>query len=106
VGRAFGLDADVLVDAINASTGRNNSTENKLKQFILNESYAEAGFALELMAKDVALAAALGDAMGQKLPGLSAARALWAQAREGLSPGADHTEIYRFLAEMPEQDTT
>ena len=105
VGRAFGLSADVLVDAINASAGRNNSTENKLKQFILNESYAEAGFALDLMAKDVALAAALGDAMGQKLPGLSAARALWAQAREGLSPDADHTEIFRFLAEMPEQDT-
>lgn len=106
VGRAFGLDADVLVDAINASTGRNNSTENKLKQFILNESYAEAGFALELMTKDVALAAALGEAMGQNLPGLSAARALWTQAREGLSPDADHTEIYRFLADMPAQDKT
>ncbi len=98
LGRAFGLDADVLVDAINASTGRNNSTENKLKQFILNDRYADAGFALDLMAKDVALAASLGDAMGQTLSGLQAARALWADAQQTLGQGADHTEVYRYLA--------
>ena len=104
VGRAFGLAPEVLVNAINASTGRNNSTENKLKQFILNGAYAEAGFALDLMAKDVALAASLGDAMGQKLPGLTAARALWVEAQEGLARGADHTEIYRFLSEKGKAD--
>ena len=39
VGRAFGLDPNVMVDVLNASTGRNNSTEVKLKQFIISESY-------------------------------------------------------------------
>lgn len=104
VGRAFGLTPEVLVDAINASTGRNNSTENKLKQFILNDRFADAGFALDLMAKDVALAASLGDAMGQNLSGLHAARTLWADAQQALGQGADHTEIYRYLAARSAQD--
>ncbi len=104
VGRAFGLEPDVLVDAINASTGRNNSTENKLKQFILNERYRDAGFALDLMAKDVALAASLGDAMGQDLPGLQAARDLWSAAQQDLGQGADHTEVYRYLAQQSKPD--
>lgn len=97
VGRAFGLSPETLVDAINASTGRNNSTENKLKQFILNEEFATAGFALDLMAKDVALAASLAEGMGQTLPGLAAAHSLWNNAKEELGTGTDHTEIYRYL---------
>jgi 6-phosphogluconate dehydrogenase (decarboxylating) len=36
VGQAFGLDPAVMTDVFNSSTGRNNSTENKLKQFILS----------------------------------------------------------------------
>src|SRR5256885_489908 len=35
IGARFGLDPAVMVDVLNASTGRNNSTENKLKQFVL-----------------------------------------------------------------------
>lgn len=97
VGRAFGLSPETLVDAINASTGRNNSTENKLKQFILNEEFATAGFTLDLMAKDVALAASLAEGMGQTLPGLVAAHSLWNNAKEVLGTGTDHTEIYRYL---------
>src|SRR3712207_1957187 len=52
VGRAFGLDPNVLVDVLNASTGRNNSTEVKLKQFVISETYG-SGFFLGLMAKDI-----------------------------------------------------
>lgn len=106
VGREFGLDPDILVDAINASTGRNNSTENKLKQFVLNEEFATAGFALDLMAKDVALAASLADAMGKALPGLTAARSLWAEAKSELGAGTDHTEIYRHLVKKAESNAS
>lgn len=104
IGRAFGLNPETLVDAINASTGRNNSTENKLKQFILNEDFAKAGFALNLMAKDVALAASLANAMGQTLPGLIAAHSLWDDAKEQLAINADHTEIYRHLVAIAKSE--
>jgi 3-hydroxyisobutyrate dehydrogenase len=97
VGKAFGLDPERLVDVINASTGRNNSTEKKLQPFILSGDFAKAGFALELMAKDVKAAADLAEELGLSLPGIAEARSLWRDAHEVLGKGADHTEIYRFL---------
>lgn len=100
VGRDFGLDASVLTEIINASTGRNNSTENKMAQFILSGAYRDAGFAMDLMAKDVGLAAKLGAHTGHDLPGLVAISATWAEAARRLGKGTDHTEIMRFLEEL------
>ena len=68
VGRAFGLDAATLVDVLNASTGRNNSTERKLHQHILSEKF-QSGFSLALMAKDLRAAAAMAEALGLGRPG-------------------------------------
>lgn len=100
IGREFGLDPGTLVDVLNASTGRNNSTENKLAQFVLSGAFRDAGFALDLMAKDVALAQGLSDSLGVDLPGVAAARSLWAAASAALPEGADHTEIFRHLDAM------
>lgn len=97
VGRAFGLDPQTLIDAINASTGRNNSTENKMSQFVLNARFADAGFAMALMAKDVGLAARLAESVGAGVPGIPGAGDLWARASAALGPGADHTEMFRYL---------
>lgn len=97
VGQAFGLDPERMVDVINVSTGRNNSTENKLKPFILSGDYGKAGFALDLMAKDVRSAAELAEELGLPMDGLNAARSLWRDASTTLGKGADHTEIYRYL---------
>jgi 3-hydroxyisobutyrate dehydrogenase len=97
IGRRFGLEPETLVGVLNASTGRNNSTENKLAQFVLNGQFKDAGFALDLMAKDVGLAQSLAEAEGASLPGVMAAGPLWAAARDALGPGADHTEIFRYL---------
>ena len=44
IGKKFGLDPAVMVDILNASTGVNNSTQAKFKQFVLSESFG-AGFA-------------------------------------------------------------
>ncbi len=106
IGRRFGLDPETLVDVLNASTGRNNSTENKLAQFILSGQFGEAGFALDLMAKDVGLARSLAEAQAAPLPGVMAAGPLWAAARDALGPGADHTEIFRYLQGLLEDDGT
>lgn len=96
VAQDFGIDLETLVDVLNVSTGRNNSTEVKLKPHVLTGSFA-SGFALSLMAKDLRTAADLGQALGHPRPGIDGQASLWAQALERLGQGADHTEIYRYL---------
>src|SRR3979409_1316988 len=58
VARAFGLEPKPMLDAINASTGRNSTTDRKIPRDILTGSFA-SGFKLALMAKDVGIAAQL-----------------------------------------------
>lgn len=93
----FGIDPNVLVDVLNVSTGRNNSTEVKMKPFILSGSFASA-FSMALMAKDLRTAAELAGELGVEAEGAQDAAALWTEASETLGKSADHTEIYRFLA--------
>jgi 3-hydroxyisobutyrate dehydrogenase len=100
VGRRFGLDPEIMVEVLNASTGRNNSTETKLKPFVLSGSFA-SGFSMALMAKDIRTAADLAAALDQQAPGLERAAALWEQAGAVLGKDADHTAIYRYLAAVP-----
>jgi 3-hydroxyisobutyrate dehydrogenase len=99
VAEAFGVAPDVLVDVLNASTGRNNSTEVKLKPFILSGRF-DSGFALALMAKDVGIAARLAEELEVPAEGAERAAALWAAAAEALGSTADHTEIHRYLAAL------
>jgi 3-hydroxyisobutyrate dehydrogenase len=96
VARAFGIDSATLVDVLNASTGRNNSTEVKLKPHILSESFA-SGFAMALMAKDLRTAEELAAGLGCAQELLSEQAQLWARALGALGGQADHTEIFRFL---------
>ncbi|MCV5754323.1 NAD-binding protein, partial [Escherichia coli] len=35
VGRRFGLKPETVIDVLNASTGKNNSTDVKMKQFVI-----------------------------------------------------------------------
>ncbi|MGA8051875.1 MAG: NAD(P)-dependent oxidoreductase [Burkholderiales bacterium] len=95
VGARFGLDPAVMTDIINASSGRNNTTEVKVKQFMLSGSY-NSGFSTALMVKDIATAVSLADAVGGGAPFAHRCVELWRQAAERLGPGADHTAYYRF----------
>jgi 3-hydroxyisobutyrate dehydrogenase len=92
IGGRFGLDPATMADVLNASTGRNNSTEHKLKQHVIPGTFA-AGFAIGLMAKDVGAAAALAAGMGIDAPLARAMAERWAEAARALGPGADHTAI-------------
>lgn len=101
VGRAFGLDPALMTDVLNASTGRNNSTEVKLKPFVISESYA-SGFSLALMAKDLRTADELARHLAVPAPLSHAVTALWSEADAALGRGADHTAIDRFLGQLDE----
>jgi 3-hydroxyisobutyrate dehydrogenase len=98
VGQKFGLDPAVMTDVLNASSGRNNTTENKLKQFILPKTFA-SGFSMALMAKDIRTADELAAAIGVAAPLADACTTLWEEAAQKLGGGADHTEFGRYLAE-------
>jgi 3-hydroxyisobutyrate dehydrogenase len=97
-GRAFGLDPQTIVDVLNASTGKNNSTETKMKPFVLSGTFG-SGFSAALMAKDIATAAELCDSVHVGATGVHAAARLWREALDALGPSADHTAIYRYLAD-------
>ncbi|WP_442583740.1 NAD(P)-dependent oxidoreductase [Mesorhizobium sp. ASY16-5R] len=97
IAEKFGVDPNVLVDVLNVSTGKNNSTELKLKPFILSGSFA-SGFSMALMAKDLRTAADLSEQLGVDAKGAQNAAALWAEAAATLGKAADHTEIHRFVA--------
>jgi 3-hydroxyisobutyrate dehydrogenase len=98
VGASFGIDPHTLVSVINASTGRNNSTENKFEQFILNEKF-NSGFALGLMAKDLTLAMEVADKCGVPAELGKATLAMWKHAEQQCGGAADHTEIARYVNE-------
>ncbi|MBY8978354.1 NAD(P)-dependent oxidoreductase [Rhodobacteraceae bacterium NNCM2] len=106
VGEQFGLDPERMIDVINASTGRNNSTEVKFKPFILSGEYRKAAFALDLMAKDITAAAELAEALNLSMPGMEVARNLWAAASSDLGASADHTEIHRFISQVAGVNST
>lgn len=99
IGRRFGLDPTVMLDVLNASTGRNNATENKIAQFVFPRTYA-SGFSLALMVKDLATALELAVDTGTPAPLGGECRTLWARAHAELEPGADHTEIVRWLERL------
>jgi 3-hydroxyisobutyrate dehydrogenase len=88
-----------MTDILNASTGRNNTTEVKLKQFIISKKF-NAGFPLKLMAKDVRTADSLGRAMNVSTPLADLCADLWDGASKGLGDSADHTAIGLHIEKM------
>lgn len=97
-GQRFGLDPEVMLSIINASSGRSGSTENKWPNYILPGAF-NSGFGLRLMLKDMRIAVDLIESTG--VPGQLGAKAteLWASASDDLTPTADHTEVAAWLRE-------
>jgi 3-hydroxyisobutyrate dehydrogenase len=96
VGADFGIAPDKIVAVLNASTGKNNSTENKLMQFIVSGEF-NSGFSLGLMKKDINIATDLAQSLGARTLLGEVLLKSWADAETKLSGAADHTEIYRML---------
>jgi 3-hydroxyisobutyrate dehydrogenase len=94
-GQRFGLDPAVVVDVLNASTGRNNSTENKLHQFVLSRRF-DAGFSLGLMVKDLRTALEVAHATGTPVPLGEACVDAWSKAEALLGKESDHTAVARY----------
>jgi 3-hydroxyisobutyrate dehydrogenase len=98
-GQRFGLDPAVMLEAINGSSGRSGSTENKWPNYVLPETY-DAGFTIGLMVKDIRIALGLAESTGAPAELAERAVELWTEAAEKLGPDADHTEIVRWLRDL------
>ena len=96
IGRKFGLDPGLMADILNVSSGKNNTTELKLKQFILSRTFAD-GFPLRLMAKDVRTADDVAHALGIQAPLADLCTKLWGEAAQVLGEKANHTEMLRYM---------
>jgi 3-hydroxyisobutyrate dehydrogenase len=94
IGHEFGLDPSVMLDVINASTGRSFNTEHVLKEDVITGRYG-TGFALGLLAKDVGIAAKLAEAVAVEAPACQLVCRRWAEAAAGLGFAADHSEAHK-----------
>ena len=96
-GQAFGIDPNVIIDIINTSSGMNNTTKNKCKQYMLSGAY-NAGFSAGLMAKDVRTALEIAEAMHTSTAFAKPTAEVWNAMEKKLGFIADHTEMHRFLS--------
>ena len=91
VGEAFGLERETLLTIINNSSGPQLQFGSAdPKQEVLPRTFA-TGFKLGLMAKDVAIAADLADALGADAPLSRDMKARWGEASDALGADADFT---------------
>jgi 3-hydroxyisobutyrate dehydrogenase len=97
VGKRFGLEPAVMVEVLNASSGRNFHTDLVFPDQVVGGKFA-AGFAIGLMAKDVGIAAALAREIGVDSPLCQLTSELWNGARDSLGGTADFTAAYKHWA--------
>lgn len=92
IGSRFGIDPETMVDILNVSTGMNNSTQKKFKQYVLSRKF-DSGFAMSLMVKDLTIALGIARDNDVNAPFSDLCRNLWAGASAMLGPQADHTAV-------------
>ena len=99
IGSRFGLDPATMVDVLNASTGMNNSTQKKFRQFVLSRGF-DSGFGLDLMVKDLSIALEVGRDTGTPTPFAALCREMWSSAGTLLGPGHDHTAVAQLVEQL------
>ena len=99
VAEKYGLNTRVMIDAINASTGKNSTTERKIPQQVFTRAF-DSGFLLSLMTKDVGIAAGIARKAKVRAPYLEQTLRHWRAAEKSLRPRADHTELYHYLKRL------
>ncbi|MDO0929691.1 NAD(P)-dependent oxidoreductase [Streptomyces sp. TG1A-8] len=105
-GTKFGLDPRIMLDVINRSTGRNQSTEVKIGPEVLDGRF-QVGFSLPLTVKDITTALDLSTSLDLS-PEVSQACVRFCQAAlaglDGENP--DQSEIARYMATTTGVDLT
>ncbi|MEE4598615.1 NAD(P)-dependent oxidoreductase [Streptomyces sp. DSM 41524] len=99
-GTKFGLDPRTMLDVINRSTGRNQSTEVKIGPEVLDGRF-QVGFSLPLTVKDITTALELSASMGLSLEVSEACVQFCRTALADLGEkNPDQSEMARYLAKV------
>jgi 3-hydroxyisobutyrate dehydrogenase-like beta-hydroxyacid dehydrogenase len=96
MGVKAGLDPKVMIDVINAGSGRNSATQDKFPRCVLPRKF-DFGFPTELLYKDVKLCLDEGDALGVPMLVGNAVRELLGVAKSVQGPRADITTLVRCV---------
>ena len=98
MGVKAGLDARVLVDIINAGSGRNSATQDKFPRAILPRTF-DFGFATGLSYKDVRLCVDEAEALGVPMVAGAAVRQMLAITQAKFGADSDFTCIAKVIEE-------
>ena len=98
MGVKAGLDPKVMLDIINASSGRNSATQDKFPRAILPRTF-DFGFTTGLSYKDVGLCVDEAEAMGVPMVAGAVVRQMLAITNAKFGPNSDFTSIARVVEE-------
>jgi 3-hydroxyisobutyrate dehydrogenase-like beta-hydroxyacid dehydrogenase len=91
-----GLDPAIMIDVINAGSGRNSASQDKFPRSILPRTF-DFGFATGLMYKDVKLCMEEAQAAGVPMSVASAVHQLWKRVNDEIGPEKDFTTLIQLL---------
>jgi 3-hydroxyisobutyrate dehydrogenase-like beta-hydroxyacid dehydrogenase len=98
MGVKAGLDPQVMLDVLNASSGRNSATADKMPRAVLPRTF-DFGFATQLSLKDMRLCLDEAEAMGVPMMMGSAARTMLNITQARFGGTADFTTMARVVEE-------
>ena len=96
MGAKAGLDADVMIEVLNAGSGRTSASTHKMPQNVLTGKF-DFGFAIALSLKDIRLCLEEAERLGCQMLVGNAVRSLFSVTRAQYGDSADMTEIVRTL---------
>jgi 3-hydroxyisobutyrate dehydrogenase-like beta-hydroxyacid dehydrogenase len=98
MGVKAGLDPKVMIDIINAGSGRNSATQDKFPKAILTGTF-DYGFATALSYKDVRLCIDEAEALGVPMIAGAVIRQMLAVTNAKFGPDSDFTSIAKVIEE-------
>ena len=98
MGVKAGIDPKVLLDIINAGSGRNSATQDKFPRSVLPRTF-DFGFATGLSYKDVRLCVDEAESMGVPMVVGAAVREMLAVTNAKFGPTSDFTSMTRVIEE-------
>ena len=98
-----GVDPNIALDVINASSGRSNTSENLFPQRVMTRAFPRT-FKLALLDKDLRIAADFARAQKVSSPLLQLTSELFRTARLALGEEADHVEAVKLVEQWSETE--
>jgi 3-hydroxyisobutyrate dehydrogenase-like beta-hydroxyacid dehydrogenase len=96
MGVKAGVDPAVMLDILNASSGRNSATQDKIPRHVLNRKF-DFGFANALSFKDVRLCLDEAEALGVPMVVGAAVRQMLSITQQTYGKDADCTDLVRVV---------